>query len=195
MDDRCETFKTALESGDTDRVNTVIDELNAMDLDERVECFEACFEPVADLYGTADDGYVRQSVVRVAEQLTPGLPAVVALGNEDRSMRAEEADIRAQTDTLCGFFLEALTDTDGRVRQSAQRGLKDVVRTYDALEDEATIDALVAELDEMATQASGTTQTHLAEAKEDVQFFRQSGLARLLEGFQDELGDSLRGDE
>lgn len=107
------------------------------------------------MYETADDEYVRQSLVRVADQLTPGIPTVMALDNDDRSIGAGEADIRDQTDALCGFLLEALTDNDGRVRQSVKRGLQDVFRTYDALGDEETLEGLVVEPDEMAAEASG----------------------------------------
>ena len=84
-----------------------------------------------------------------------------------------------------------LTDDDGRVRQAAKRGLKDVSRTYDALDDEETLDALVVELDEMAAEASGTQAKHLREAKDETTFALQSGIARLVEGFQDEFGDSI----
>jgi len=66
-----------------------------------------------------------------------------------------------QTDPLCGFLLEALTDDRGRVRQAAKRGLKDVLRTHDALNDEGTLEALVIELDEMAEEASGKQAKHL----------------------------------
>lgn len=44
----------------------------------------------------------------------------------------------------------------------------------------------MAELDEMASEATGTREKHLREAKEDALFSRQSGIARIVEGFQDE---------
>jgi hypothetical protein len=155
MQDRWARFATALGSGESDRVNDVIDEIGDMSLDERIELFKLCFDEVTQMYETADDEYVRQSLVRVADQLTPGIPAVMALDNDDRSIGAGEADIRDQTDALCGFLLEALTDNDGRVRQSVKRGLQDVFRTYDALGDEETLEGLVVEPDEMAAEASG----------------------------------------
>jgi hypothetical protein len=160
-------------------------------LDERIELFDVCFDEVAQMYETADDGYVRQSLVRVADQLTPGIPTVMALDNDDRSIGAGEAAIRDQTDALCGFLLEALTDDDGRVRQSAKRGLQDVFRTYDALGDEETLEAVVVELDEMAAEASGKQAKHLREAKEDAKFSLKSGVARIVEGFQEEFDESL----
>ena len=149
MHQRWSDFAPELESGDSDRVNDVIDDISDMDLDERLDLFNGCFDELTQLYGVADDGYVRQSVVRAANQLIPGLPIVTALDNDDRSIGTDETELRDQTDALCGFLLVALTDDDGRVRQAAKRGLKDVFRTYVALDDEATLEALVIELDEM----------------------------------------------
>ena len=194
MNGRWSKFATELESSESDRVNTVIDEINDMSLEERIELFDTCFDELTEMYATADDGYIRQSLVRVAEQLVPGLPTVMAVDNDDRTIAANETTLRDQTDALCGFLLEASTDDDGRVRQSAKRGLKDVFRTYDALDDEETLEALVIELDEMASRASGTQEKHLREVKEDARFSRQSGVARLVEGIKEEFGDSLRED-
>jgi|AntDeeMetagen134_2_1112570.scaffolds.fasta_scaffold00045_2 hypothetical protein len=194
MRDRWEGYVSNLESGDSDRANEAIDEIKNMALEERIELFEVCFDELTEMYAAADEGYVRQSIVRVAEQLTPGIPTVVALDNDDRSLDVDASEIRKQTDALCGFLLEAITDDDGRVRQSAKRGLKDILRTYDALEDEETIEALMLELDEMAAEASGKQQQHLQETKAEARSTLQSGLARLVEGFQEEFGDSLQSD-
>jgi hypothetical protein len=194
MRDRWEGYVSDLESGDSDRANEAIDEIKDMDLGERIDLFEICFDELTEMYVAADDGYVRQSIVRVAEQLTPGIPTVVALDNDDRSLDVDAEEIREQTDALCGFLLEAITDDDGRVRQSAKRGLKDIFRTYDALEDEETIEALMLELDEMAADTSGKQQQHIQETKTEARSTLQSGLARLVEGFQEEFGDSLHSD-
>jgi hypothetical protein len=195
MHERWSRFGTELESGESDRVNDVIDEIGDMSLDERIDLFDVCFNELAQMYDRADDGYVRQSIVRVADQLTPGIPTVMAIDNDDRSIRINEAELKHQTDTLCGFLLEALTDDDGRVRQAAKRGLKDVFRTYDALGDEETLEALVVELDEMAEEASGTQAKHLSEAKADVKFSFKSGIARIVDGFQEEFGESSNPDK
>jgi hypothetical protein len=143
------------------------------------------------MYAAADDGYVRQSIVRVAERLVPGIPTVVALDNDDRSIGATETDVRDQTDALCGFLLEAITDDDGRVRQSAKRALKDVFRTYDSLDDEETVEALAQELERMADGHSGKHRKHLLEAKDDAEFALQSPLGRIVDEFHEEFGDSL----
>lgn len=195
MDDQWASFATALESGDSDRVNEVIDDVKDMDLGERVELFDVCFDELTALYAAADDGYVRQSIVRVGERLVPGIPTVMAIDSDDRSIGADEADVRAQTDALCGFLLEAITDDDGRVRQSAKRALQDVSRTYDSLEEEETVEALARELDSMADEYSGKRRTHLLEAKEDAEFALQSPLGRIVDGFHEEFGDSIQSDE
>ncbi|MFC4990045.1 hypothetical protein [Saliphagus infecundisoli] len=191
MDDRWNDFEDALESGESDRVNEVIEEIKEMDLDERSRLFEVCFDDLTDLYAESDDGYIRQSTVRVAERLVPGIGLIFAVADDDHSLTLDLEDVRQQTDDATGLLLEAMTDDDGRVRNSAKRGLKDVFRTYDSLEDEETIEALAVELEEMATEYSDKRREHLLDAKADAEFFLQSGFGRLLEGFQKEFGDSV----
>ncbi len=191
MNEQWTEFATALKSSEPDQVNEVIDDIKEMGLEERIELFNVCFDELTEIYAATDDGYVRQSVVRVAERLVPGIPTAIALDNDDRSIGATEADIRDQTDALCGFLLEAITDDDGRVRQSAKRALKDVFRTYDSLEDEETVEALAQELERMADKHSGKKRKHLLETKEDAEFALQSPLGRIVGGFQEEFGDSL----
>jgi len=185
-----ETYEPEIRSGDADRINSIVDEIKEMGVMERAELFDDCFEGVADLYEGHEDGYVRQSCVRVVEQLAPKLPAAVNLQSPDVESPPAET-IHDQTDAVCGFLLEALTDEDGRVRQSAKRALKDCVRTYDALDETATIEGLIEELETMAADASGKQEKHLREAKEDAAFFMQSGIGRIIEGFQKQFGDTL----
>lgn len=192
MNEQWESYARALESSDSDRVNHVIDKINDIDIDERVRLFEVCFEDLTKIYTESDDGYVRQSTVRVAEQLTPGIPLVFAATESEEETAIDESAVCEQTDAFCGFLLEAMTDTDGRVRQSAKRGLKDVFRTYDSLEDTETIEALSAELEEMAMEYDDKRQDHLLEAKEDAEFFQQSGFGRILDGLEKEFGDSIQ---
>ena len=82
MNDRWNEFADAIESGDSDRVNEVIDAIKEMDLDERFQLFEVCFNELTDLYAESNDGYVRQSTVRVAEQLTPGIALIFAVADD-----------------------------------------------------------------------------------------------------------------
>lgn len=185
-----ETYEPEIRSGDADRINSIVDEIKEMGVMERAELFDDCFEGVAGLYEGHEDGYVRQSCVRVVEQLAPKLPAAVNLQSPDVESPPAET-IHDQTDAVCGFLLGALTDGDGRVRQSAKRALKDCVRTYDALDETATIEGLIEELETMAADASGKQEKHLREAKEDAAFFMQSGIGRIIEGFQKQFGDTL----
>jgi hypothetical protein len=195
MNEQWTEFATALESGESDQVNEVIDEIKAMGLEERIDLFDVCFDELTEMYAAAADGYVRQSIVRVAERLVPGIPTVMAVDTDDKSIGADEVDVRDQTDALCGFLLEAITDDDGRVRQSAKRALKDVFRTYDSLEDEETVEALARELESMADEHSGKQRKHLLEAKEDAEFALQSPLGRIVGEFHEEFGESLRSEE
>ncbi|WP_136717341.1 hypothetical protein [Halorientalis salina] len=179
-------FREDIASGDAERANRVVDQIGEWDIDECVRSFDDCFNGVTTLYVTSDDGYVRQSCVRVASELAPGLGAAVNLEDEQASSPDRET-IADQTDALCGFFLEAMTDGDGRVRQSAKRGLEDVFRTYDALDDRDTIEAIRAELDAMATHYDGKQREHLHEAKRAANTTLESGLARMVRDVAEEL--------
>ena len=190
MTTQWEEYESELRAGDADRVNAVVDEIREMNIVERTEAFEGCFAGATDLYRSHEDGYVRQSCVRVIQQFAPKLPAAVNLQSSDVETPPAET-VHDQTDAVCGFLLEAITDEDGRVRQSAKRALKDCIRAYDALEETATIEGLIEELETMAAGASGKQAQHLREAKEDAEFFMQSGLGRIIEGFQKEFGDAL----
>jgi len=183
-------YESELRSGDADRVTAVVDEIREMSIMERTEAFAECFGGVTDLYRSHEDGYVRQSCVRVVQQFAPRLPAAVNLRSSDVASPPAET-VHDQTDAVCGFLLEAITDEDGRVRQSAKRALKDCIRAYDALGETATIEALIEELETMAADASGKRAKHLQEATEDAEFFMQSGLGRIIEGFQAEFGDAF----
>lgn len=192
IDERWDAFRDALESGESNRVNAAIDDVEDMDLEERVQLFETCFEEVTDIYADSDDGYVRQSTVRFVEAFSPGLAVVfAAVDEESQPIDVNRETIRRQADATSGFLLEAMTDTDGRVRNSAKRALKDVFRAYDAFEDKETIAVLEAELAKMAKAHDDKRREHLLEAKADAAFFQQSGFGRLLEGFQREFGDEL----
>jgi len=190
MTSQWEEYESELRSGDVDRVDAVVDEIKELSVMERADVFDTCFEGVTDLYPNHDNGYVRQSCVRVVEQLALKLPAAVNLQSQDAESPSAET-VYAQTDAVCGFLLDALTDDDGRVRQSANRALKDCVRTYEALDEKPTIEGLIEELETMADNASGNKRKHLLEAKEDAEFFIQSGIGRMIKGFQEEFDDAL----
>ena len=191
MNDRWAAFAIAIESGEPDRVNDVINEVEAMDPGERVDLFDVCFEELTEIYGTAEDGYVRQSVARLGERLVPTIATVAAIENPDRTIDADAAVVRDQTDALCGFFLTAITDDDGRVRQSAKRGLEHTARTYGiALEDEESVAALADELERMATEHSDSRREHVLEARANVEYFLEVPLGRVVEPFEARVEES-----
>lgn len=181
-----EEFRDDIASGDAERVNPVVEEIGAWDIDERVRSFEDYFDGLTTLYGASDDGYVRQSCVRVASELSPGLAAAVNLQDEQAASPEREAVVD-QTDALCGFFLEAVTDEDGRIRQSAKQGLQDVFRTYDTLDERDTIEAVRAELDEMATRYEGKRREHLEDARRTANASLDSPLTRMVQDVAEQL--------
>ncbi|ARS89474.1 hypothetical protein [Natrarchaeobaculum aegyptiacum] len=166
----------AVRSSDADRVNDAIDRVGNLEPAERGALLDETVSDLAAIYDHSDDGYVRQSVVRAADQLCPGLSAAFLI--DDGRLEREAVERRA--DTAGGFFLEAILDADGRVRQSATRGLKDVYRCYDSLEDDESIAAFATELESLAADEDGAIRKHVLESKRDAEFFLQSPGSRLL---------------
>lgn len=183
MNDQWTEITDAIRSSDPDQVNKAIDRIKDMDPDERARLFDTGFDELTRIYADSDDGYIRQSTVRVVERLNPGLVAVFLLEDDEHSGEAVEG-MEQRIDASCGFLLETIQDEDGRVRQSTKRALKDVYRSYDALEDTETIAALATELGELAEEYEDKQRKHLLETKEDAEFFLQSGGTRLVQGLQ-----------
>lgn len=160
-----------------------------MDRDQRLHLFDTGFDDLTSIYAESDDGYVRQSVVRVADQITPGLAVVFILVDEEGSTRETKERIKKRLDTTAEFLIETLQDDDGRVRQSAKRALKDVYRGYEALEETETIAALASELDALAEEYEDKRHDHLLESKADAEFFLSPAGNRMIESIQ-QLADS-----
>ena len=180
MAQRWDDVANALESSDPDEVNDALAGIKSMDREERLAVFDRGFDELTAIYAESDDGYVRQSTVRVLERLLPGaVTEFIVADDPEAATRLSE-----QVDAACGFLLETIEDEDGRVRQSSIRALKDVYRSYDGLGDEETIDALIVELESMAEAAPDDRRKHLQETKADAEFFRQSAGARLLDGLE-----------
>jgi len=172
-------YEPELASGEADRVNSVIDEIDDVDLAERVDRFDDWFAGATALYANSDDGYVRQACVRFVDALAPGMAATV---NPQAKLPGDdpESTVRAQTDETCDFFLDALTDDDGRVRQSAERGLEAACRTYETLDDSETVEAVAAELADLADGHEGKTRESLLDAKESIESTGVSMIGQLL---------------
>ncbi|MFB6202559.1 MAG: hypothetical protein ABEI98_11200, partial [Halorhabdus sp.] len=168
-----------------DEVNEAIDRIEDLDQDERLRLFEAVFEELVAVYDQSDDGYVRQSVVRAVDAMTPGLAIAFNVTHEESDINATRADAEETLDTATGFLLDAIQDDDGRVRQSAKRALKSIYRGYEALDDSETVAALAAELEDLADSYEGSRRDHLLESKQDAEFFRQPTGTRLVETIQE----------
>lgn len=184
MNEQRTEITTAVRSSDPDQVNNAIDQIKQLDPDQRLHLFDIGFDDLASIYDESDDGYVRQSVVRVIDQLTPGLAGAFVLIDDEGSTDITVEDLENRLDTAAGFLLEAIQDDDGRVRQSAKRALKDVYRGYAALEDTETVAALAAELGTLAEEYEDTRRNHLLESKDDAEFFLRPAGNRLTESIQ-----------
>ena len=184
----CDAVADAIRSGDPDEVNPVLDEIGDLSPDDRLLLFEECFERCLDLYAESD-GYQRQSVVRVIDafNLPIGLAAFVMSDGAQFAADVTRHDLREGTERVEAFFLEALQDEDGRVRQAAQRGLDHVCTGYDMIGKKAPIRSIIAELEGLAEEHSGTTEKHIEEARDQAVFYLQSGTDRLLSGLQNEI--------
>ncbi|WP_280537391.1 hypothetical protein [Halopenitus sp. POP-27] len=181
MDQQWTEITDSIRSSDPDQVNDVIDRLKEMDRDHRLQLFDTGFDDLATIYSESDDGYVRQSVVRVVDQVTPGLAVVFILVDEDGATQETRETIKKRLDTAAGFLIETLEDDDGRVRQSAKRALKDVYRGYEALEETETIAAVASELDSRADEYEDKRRDHLLDSKADAEFFCEPVGTRMIE--------------
>lgn len=184
----CEAVAEAIRSGESDQVNPILDEIGDLNPDDRLLLFEECFEKCLDLYEERT-GYQRQSVVRVVDafKLPIGLAAFVTSDGAQFAADVTRHELREGTEQLEAFFLEALQDEDGRVRQAAKRGLDHVCTGYDMIGEDAPIRSVITELDGLAEDHSGATERHIEEARDQAEFYLQAGLDRLLSGLQKEI--------
>jgi len=177
-------IETAVRSGDSDRVNDAIDRIEGMDRERQFRLFDAGLDDLASTYRESEDGYVRQSVVRTIDALSPGLGVALVLGDGDGDADETRAAAERRLDAATGFLIEALQDEDGRVRQSAKRALEDAYRGYGGLGDTDTVAALAAELDELAAEYDDKRREHLLDSKEDAEFHLRPAGTRLIESIR-----------
>lgn len=173
----CEEFVSALESSETDRVNSVIDKASEFELDQKVELYMSCHEELTNIYDREaedGDGYVRQSVVRFLLELRiPLSMGTSVIGDEDRlpeGVRKEE--VEEITQDLKSFFFEALQDSDGRVRRAAKRGVKNICLGYDMMGEKEPIEKIAEELSQIHDKypESDDRSKHIREAYENACF-------------------------
>lgn len=157
---------TVIESGETEAVNDLIDDLEALDVDDQLATFEAAHETLLDCMAL-DDGYSRQAVIRTVSALEPGTARIAVETAPDRfetipdDQRFADAIERAAT-----VFVAALADEDGRVRNAAVRGLDSLCTGCRLTGDRETLERVLADLDELSV--SEECDNHVQDATEIV---------------------------
>lgn len=168
-----DSIADALASGETDRTNRVIGMVEGLSVEERAAVFDDYLSVARTVYGH-DDGYVRQSAVRFADALHPGL-ALRAVGRLDTANPVPGeytlADAAHHRRRLRELFLEALVDDDGRVRRAAIKGLKTVAVAADVIDERDELESLLADLEAVAAEADGEAEAHVADASDQIAFY------------------------
>jgi hypothetical protein len=189
MNQTPEAFAEALSSGETERVNRAIDEVEDMEPAARAAVFDECMDWCRDL-SESDDGYQRQSVIRFATALYPRLELqTVGAESADEALPGEWTldEIAIQRTRLLGLYLMALVDDDGRVRRAAVKGLKQLAVTLEMIEADDELQMMADELERIADEHDGSKQTHLDQAYENVAFHAAGSGSLLPEGLRDSL--------
>lgn len=179
MDRTPESFAEALASGDSDRVNEAIDEIEAVDRADRVEPYPELFEVCYPIY-ESDDGYVRQSVVRFLRDAYPLLEIRIASSEPERVDGYTIDDLTEHRTRLVEFLLEALEDDDGRVRSAAADGFDLLGVAIDLAGLDAEKRALLDELDDLVETLPAEKAKHAEEARQSVE--RMGRFGGLLSG-------------
>lgn len=193
MEHTREAFADALSSGDTERVNRVIDEIENAELEERAALFDECFEMCRDLY-EVDDGYQRQSVIRFAAGLYPRLAyRTVGADLTDEALPGEWTldETATHRDHLRDLYVDALRDDDGRVRRAAAKAIKELALTAEMLGADDELRSMMDELVALAEACESSKRKHVEQAYENVAFHAEKPFSLL----PDRLRAALEGDK
>lgn len=148
MELTAEALTAAIATGETDRVNRAIDEIGEADADVKAALFDDCLAELRDVYERGD-GYQRQSVIRFLAALYPRL-ALRTVGTEQGTPAVPGEytldDAASHRRRLREWYVEALVDDDGRVRQAAARATKDLAVTADVLDADEELETVQSEL-------------------------------------------------
>jgi hypothetical protein len=152
--------------------------------------FDACLERCRDLYDS-EDGYQRHSVVRFVAALYPRL-AFRTVGTEltDEALPGDWAltDIATHRRRLREFYLTALVDRDGRVRQAAVKALKELAVTTEMIGAEDELQTMLSEVEGLGEDIDDEEiQKHIDQACENVAFHAEKPGSLLPEGLCDAL--------
>lgn len=191
------TILAALRSGEANRVNDVLDAVEDAEPTEQAEILSACFDDCRRLYDEAEDGYQRQSVVRFLAAADPHLATNKAHGNvelnpDDFDLTEDADDYR---DVLVEFYLTALQDEDGRVRNAAKRELTPLSVRWEMLGEQTRLEALCLHLDDLAEDATGKKRDHIVETRNEVQAHAKPGGMGLRSAFEQVTNEMQNLDE
>jgi hypothetical protein len=155
-----------LATGDTDETNHILNAIDDLDASERYRLYDDLFDACQSVFEGSDDGYVRQSVVRVLREAYPGVER--APGGVD-GLDIDEAfqtDVAAQRDRYVAVLLDALDDPDGRVRIAAAAAfnLLAVGLGMADLDDERA--RIAADLETLAANQPEEKRKHTEQARE-----------------------------
>lgn len=197
MDLDSETVLTALRSGDTDRVNDVLDRVEDAEPETKARLLSACFGDCRKVYEEADDGYVRQSVVRFFSSVDPQLATANVGGTAE--LEPDELNLTEETDdyrdALVEFYLTALRDDDGRVRNAVKREITPLSMRFEMLGEQTRLEALHSRLDDLADDIADEKRDHVVSTREEVEAHLRpggTGLESVFEQLADELPDADR---
>lgn len=155
-----ESIAAAVASGATDRVNDVLDAIEDRDPERRAELFDQSADRLVEVYREADDGYVRQAVVRALDAMYS-----VGVRRED----SNDADIEGERSIrFVEFLFETLCDEDGRVRNSAVRAFGPLCVGCLLADDEALLEAAAERLAELREETDGAVREDVDEAHREV---------------------------
>lgn len=160
-----ESIVTAVESGDSEAVNELIDDLEALTIPEQLAVFEESFESLLDCMAL-QDGYSRQAAVRVVTTLDPGTGRMIVETAPDQfeTVPGDERFTEA-IDRAAALLVAALEDDDGRVRRAAIRGLNSLCVGCRLTGDREPIEQVIRDLD--ALSVAEEKRDHVAEAREN----------------------------
>ena len=159
-----ERIEEVLETGETEAVNDLLDELEGLDVDEQLATFEAVTDTLLECMGL-DDGYSRQGVIRIVSALGPGTGRMVVETAPDQfDTVPDEQRFTDAIDCAAAIYVAALTDEDGRVRNAAVRGLNSLCTGCRLSGDRKTPERILSDLDALSVPEE--CADHVAEAKE-----------------------------
>lgn len=187
MDRTRGAFADALSSGDTERVNRAIDEVEDTELEERADLFDECFEMCRNLY-EAEDGYKRQAAIRFVAGLYPRL-AYRTVGSDitNEALPGEWTldEIATHRERLRELYLDGLRDDDGRVRRAAAKVIKELALTAEMLGASDELQLMKEDLEALAEDCEDAKQKHIEQAYENVAFHAEKPFSLLPDGLRD----------